>query len=283
MSSFLAGLLLVSLGQADKIETRLLQVQPAVAEEVPWTRTKGQAVILIHGLHFQTIAGSKNPIAHFHDWQKTDSYLVRALAKEHDVYSFAYGQNAGLPELIKLPVIETHIKKLKFMGYREIVLVGHSAGGLLARHFVEDNPNAGVSRVVQVCSPNAGSTLAKASFVLKAEQKVFLTSLTKDVRQKWLLDRGEVKIPPHVSFLSIVGATVPSVGTPGDGVVTCASQWPSDLQSQGIPAAHLPTTHFTVMRSKKTAERVAELIHDNHPRWRPEQVSEFRKTILKSD
>jgi hypothetical protein len=71
-----------------------------------------------------------------------------------------------------------------------------------------------------------------------------------------------------------------SVGTLGDGMVSCRSQWPDDLQRQGIPVARLVTTHHAIMHSKKTAVHLADLIEHEQSRWGRFQVEAARISIL---
>ena len=72
-----------------------------------------------------------------------------------------------------------HVRwRLRQAGYSEVILLGFSAGGVVARQFVEDNPAAGVTRVIQVCAPNLGSPLAKLKSSVGLAQESFLQSLT---------------------------------------------------------------------------------------------------------
>lgn len=264
------------LGFPDPVETLFLQVQPEPKSGME--KTAERAVLLVHGIRLHPFNSTKVAEARLHSWQRPDSPLVKALGKHADVYSFAYGQNVGLEQIASTPALGKAVAKLKFMGYRDIVLVGHSAGGLLARLFVEDFPESGVTAVVQVCAPNEGSTWAKANFSTAKEQDAFLQSLTRKERTKSCEQRAAKKIPPSLQFVCVVGVA----GAYGDGMVSASSQWPADLQKQGIPAVRLNTTHVTVLRAAKTAEKIAQLVCDRHPRWSEEQVKAARKGILVS-
>lgn len=261
----------------DAIDTKFEQVHPPPKLKPIMERSRGQtrAVVLMHGLNL-VASKTKVHLAIFHDWQQPKAQLVQTLGKVGDVFAFAYSQNGTLETVSQAPGLTDAIARLKQMGYEEIVLVGHSAGGLIARLFVEDNPEAGVVRVIQVDAPNLGSSWVKADLVAKKDQDPFLRSLTKEERQKSARKRLDKKIPPNVQFLCIVGAS----SALGDGFVSIPSQWPDDLQSQGIPAIRLNTTHFTVMRSSKIAERLAELASQNIPRWTEETWLARRKQIL---
>jgi pimeloyl-ACP methyl ester carboxylesterase len=211
----------------------------------------------------------------FHDWQAPTSHLVQAFGKHADVYNFAYSQNVPVEAVAQQAALANSVQRLRFLGYEEIILVGHSAGGVIARIFVEDNPKAGVTRVVQISAPNLGSSWAKADIVRK-DQEPFLHSLTKEERVKSTLNRQDRKVPANVQFLCIVGST----GNLGDGLVSVPSQWPEDLQYQGIPAYRFTTTHYLVVRTAASAARVAALAVQPQPRWTEEEKNQRRKAIL---
>jgi hypothetical protein len=141
---------------------------------------------------------------------------------------------------------------------------------------VEDYPGAGVTKVVQVCAPNAGSGWAKLQAVPRNE-KPFLQSLTKDERRRELRDRLDVSIPDDVEFVCVVG----NGAVAGDGVVASRSQWSPDLQAQGIPAVTVAKDHLSMVRSAAGVAMIAELVRTPQPRWSPAQVAEARKAILK--
>jgi pimeloyl-ACP methyl ester carboxylesterase len=245
-----------------------------------WLRSpdRHRAVVLLHGLRPHPFDEGRAGRAELHGWQKPDSKLVKALSKDADVFAFAYSQDVPLDEVVAAPELRQGVARLSSSGYTEIVLVGHSAGGVIARHFVEDNPDAGVTKVVQVCPPNGGSALSRATVAVRAAQGPFLRSLTKDVRQLALRERADKRIPPHVQFVVLVG----NGGVVGDGVVSCRCQWTEELQGQGIPAYALGSIHFLAMRTQAGAEKVAEVVRADHPRWTPEQVAAARRKLLLS-
>jgi pimeloyl-ACP methyl ester carboxylesterase len=257
------------------IETRFVQVAPAQAVRPP---DQVRAVILLHGLKPHPFSKDNVAKASFHDWQLPDSLLVKQLAREADVFSFAYAQTASVDDVAESPDLASAVRRLRERGYREIALVGHSAGGLIARQFVEDNPHAGVTKVIQVCAPNGGSLWASIKAV-RSNQVEFLTSLTRTTRQKVLRDRSDKVIPPNVQFACVVANAV----VIGDGLVQTRAQWTEDLQRQGIPAFALNTTHWFALRGRKGAELVAELIREPLPRWDERKVAEVRRRIFGSD
>ena len=269
---FLACLL-----QQAPVEIRFEQVYPNRGNEgMERSPQQARAVVLIHGLKIHPLHGSLATRAEFHSWQQPGGLLVQTLGKNADVFALAYCQNVDLDTISQSPALERAVAKLNFLGYREIILVGHSAGGVLARLFVEDHPDGPVTRVVQICAPNLGSSWAKAELGSRRIQGLFYQSLTKGWRQNVCRLRKDKAIPADLQFLCVLG----TVGTLGDGLVSCQSQWPEDLQGQGIPVVRLATTHLAVIHSKNTAPVLAELILRDQPRWQAVQVEAARESIL---
>jgi pimeloyl-ACP methyl ester carboxylesterase len=242
-----------------------------------WVRRPDQkrAVVLIHGFHFHLREESARK-AELRPWQLPNSTLVKELARDADVFAFAYGQNASLKTIAAQPTLGEMVARLRRLGYREVVLVGHSAGGLLARQFVEDHPDAGVTKVVQVCSPNEGSPLADVQ--VAEAQRAFLESLTAAARRRSLKERADVRIPKDVQFVCVVASKDGTRTT--DGVVPCASQWSADLRDQGVPARLLTAGHREAVRGSQGAKLVAKLVQEEQPRWKPEQVRAALKEIF---
>ena len=274
-------------GGAPSVETRFHQVHPAAKDKMtlaslerigPMERTPGRtrAVLLVHGIRLHPISNTRVYEPQFHDWQLPGSLLIKSLGRDADVFAYAYGQNTRLETLAAAPSLAQAVGRLRFLGYSEIVLVGHSAGGVMIRLFVEDTPRCGVSKVIQICAPNDGSSWARLNFSVVKDQELLLQSLTRKERLLRNELRAEKRIPADIDFVCVVGGS----GSLGDGLIACNSQWPVDLQKQGIPAIRLNTTHLTVMRSPKTVEKIVELVRESHPRWSEDKVQQMRKSIL---
>jgi pimeloyl-ACP methyl ester carboxylesterase len=269
-------LLLTQVGGPDPVETKFQQVHPIARDGMQRTPGRTRAVLLIHGLSIHPLNKAKIHEPLLHDWQLPGSVLVKALGRDADVFAYAYSQNTSLEKVAESPALANAVAKLRFLGYPEIVLLGHSTGGVVARQFVEDHPRSGVTKVLQVCAPNDGAPLAKLNFTVAKDQEVFLHSLTKRERLVWNELRDDKRIPDNVEFLCVVGAA----GRFGDGMVPCKSQWSVDLQKQGIPAVRLATTHVTVLRSPTTVEKIADLVRESYPRWSQEMIQSHRKSIV---
>lgn len=265
------------LPQAPQVEVKFEQVLPAPPDGKLLGRSRDQtrAVVLMQGLTIHPFSKENVSKPILRDWQQPSSVLAKELVKVGDVFAYAYSQDTNLKEIIEKSQLEAFVAQLRKMGYQEVVLVGHSAGGLIARHFVEDHPDVGVTKVIQVCSPNLGSTWAKVQLVRK-NQRPFLDSLTREARLEILGERKDKRIPGTVQFVCIVG----NGAGEGDGVVGLPSQWSEDLQKQGIPAIPLSATHWQAMRSPKGAETIRSVIQTRQQRWDSERVRKTRKTIL---
>jgi pimeloyl-ACP methyl ester carboxylesterase len=270
-------LLWASLVAGDPVEVRFVQVAPQDRPSAEWRRSAGErrAVVLIQGLMPHPFSKENVRRAALRDWQEPGSPLVKRLAGEGDVYAFAYGQNVAVDEIADHDALWGGLLRLRALGYRDVVLVGYSAGGVIARRVVEEYPDAGVTKVVQVCAPNAGSGWAKLSAV-RGDQKAFLRSLTKEERRREMRARLDVSLPDGVEFVCVVG----TAGVTGDGVVSRRSQWPPDLQAQGVPAVTVTTDHLSMVRSSGGAGAIAELVRKPQPRWSPAKVAAERKSIL---
>jgi pimeloyl-ACP methyl ester carboxylesterase len=274
MNGLLYGLSMLAVLSADP-EMRFVQVAPAAGETLVRTPGQTRAVVLIHGLHVHTLANNKVPQADFASWQQPGSLLVQTLAQDSDVFAFSYGQTVPVDVIPKLPNLRDALHALRELGYREVVLVGHSAGGLIARQFVEDDPDCGVTKVVQVCAPNVGSAWAVLKNGVCPSQKTFVGSLTKKERSLLLQERADKQIPEAVQFVCVVGTGLVT----GDGLVSTRSQWPEDLQQRGIPAVPIGTAHAFTVRGSKGVKLLAELVREPQPRWGPDQVHAMRKRL----
>ncbi len=262
---------------AGPVDTRFVQVAPPAGSVTAFTRTPGRAraVILIHGLRIHPI--SKLGVVHaaLSDWQKSDGALVKQLAGDSDVFAFAYAQTVAADEVADAPDLGDSVSRVRLLGYREVVLVGYSAGGVIARQFVEDNPDAGVTKVVQVCAPNGGSGWASLPPLCR-QQAEFQRSLTKETRRFALGARASRQLPPDLEFVCVVGT-----GTVyGDGLVSKRSQWTDELQHQGVPAVAVGYTHWHILHSKKGVELIASLVREHQPRWDPARVAAAKRQIL---
>src|SRR5204862_7217419 len=155
--------------------------------------------------------------------------------------------------------------------------LAHSAGGLVARQVVEDNPDLGVTKVIQGCVPNAGTPSAKTK--VHASQQAFIDSLTPESRQKALEARGAKRIPAGIEFVCVLGHLDATNET--DGVVPCICQWSPDLRKQCIPVVSLEVSHHQTTRTARGAETLARLVREKQVRWENAQVEQVTQQLFK--
>lgn len=278
------------------VDAKFAQVAPIQKTGKPVRSVdEDRAVILVQGLYMHPFSNKNVSVAMWQDWQEPDSELVGALAEDSDVYSLGYAQNVPVDQICEAARLREKVDRLEKLGYSEIVLVGHSAGGLIARQFVEDFPDAGVTKVVQVCAPNGGSVYGHAEISVRRSQEVFLASLTKQSRQQQLIRRVDKRIPEKVEFVCVLGhqecrfeidlscrffSFRPSADLRGDWIVSSHCQWTRDLQEQGIPVVPVKSCHLWVVQQELGIETIRNLVREPQPRWSPKQVATARLEVL---
>jgi pimeloyl-ACP methyl ester carboxylesterase len=268
-------------GPAATLPTDVWQVAPEVAGRPFWlqnTLRKDRAALLIPGLKIHPLRPARVTRPELHDWQEPRSEMVKALARDFDVFAFGYAQTAAVDVVAHTPGLRETVGQLRQAGYQEIVLIGHSAGGIVARQFVECYPDAGVTRVIQVAAPNAGSDFAaffKTGY--PKSQAPFVQSLAPAARAE-SARRVRSLVSPRVEMVCVVCKLR---GIDGDGLVHLASQWPEDLRQQGIPAVVAASSHWQAPRSGPGVAVIAELARTRLTRWSAEQVDVGRKVLFK--
>ena len=279
VSLFICSCLLAA---SPPVETRFEQLAPTSAATTDADATPKRrpdmrrAVVLLHGLRPQPVNAEAAARAQPSTWEKPQLPIVKALSPDADVYAFHYAQTVSLDDIARLPALAQAVKSLRTAGYDEVALVGYSAGGVIARHFVEDTPNSGVTKVVQVCAPNGGSDWTVLNHGVRAVQAPFVRSLTKEERAAAAKTRADKTIPAQVEFVCVVAA----MNWIGDGVVHRDAQWTPELQAQGVPADVLWVPHVGAMYSTRMANRIAELVKTPQPRWSRDRVVAARPKVL---
>ena len=263
-----------------EVATELWQVAPDAGGK-PWgvpdvAPEKARAVVLIPGLFVHTIQPAKAAVPDRRPWQKPKSALVNALAPDFDVFAFGYAQTVALDEIAKSAGMRDAIARLRKAGYKEIVLVGHSAGGVIARQFVDNNPDAGVTKVIAVAAPFAGAELANLKVGYPKVQAPFVQSLAPDARAE-VAKANKNALSKDVPFACVV-CKLKLVET--DGLVPTRSQWPEEFQKCGVPVIHSSANHFLVMQNAAAAKAIAELAREKLARWSPEEVEKARKVLF---
>jgi len=166
---------------------------------------------------------------------------------------------------------------IKAAGDKEIVLIGHSAGGLVARRVVEVFPDAGVTKVIAVATPFAGSGWANLpGFTMPRTQIPFIQSLSPEARELCAKTR-ESKLPAD---LEVAVVLCKANRRDDDTVVALKSQWSDDLQKQGVPVVQTACNHFEAMTCDPVAKEVARLVNGKIRRWDDDDVAKARRVLF---
>jgi pimeloyl-ACP methyl ester carboxylesterase len=283
MLATITATLLMPLVSTLDLPTAVWQVAPAATAEfngqsLDLKKTKDRAALLVHGLVLRVIHPNKAGKPELHEWQLAKSPLAQSLASDFDVFSFSYAQTTSCDLVASSPGMRDQVEKLRKAGYKEIVLIGHSAGGLIVRQFVERFPKSGVTKVLEVCAPNTGTELATIGVGLPKPQVPFIKSLAPGLRQVAAVE--PIAIDDAIAFCAVVCKVR---GFSHDTLVSVESQWPKDLQKQGIPAVLIGINHFDAMKAPHAVSAIHELAREKLVRWTPEQVEKGRQILFGPD
>lgn len=239
-------------------------------------KTKERAVLLIPGLKLHPVRPALAACPEIHRWQHPRGELVRALAADFDVFALGYAQTVAIDVVARSPALRAAVGLLEKAGYRDIVLIGHSAGGVLARLFVSTYPNTGVTKVITTAAPHGGALLARLPFGYPKVQAPFVQSLTPEARRA--LARP-IDTNPHkrIEMVCVV-ARLPKLFS--DGLVEVDSQWPEECRAAGVPAVLVEINHFEVLMHPASVQQVARLAREKLRRWTPEEVEKAMQLLL---
>jgi pimeloyl-ACP methyl ester carboxylesterase len=259
------------------LPTEIWQVAPDAKTRPGWSNTqkiKDRAVLLVPGLKIHPLRPVLATRPDLHNWQEPNSDLVRTLAKDSDVYSFGYAQITALDVVAQSPGLRDAVANMQKAGYKEIVLIGHSAGGVISRLFVESNPECGVTKVITVAAPHIGSELANLKGGYPKVQATFIQSLAPEARMQAAPRRIDDKIE-----MACVVCKLKRVD--GDGLVHISSQWPEECRKMGIPAVLVQGSHFEAMIGPGGVKAIGELAREKLTRWSTEEVDKARKVLFR--
>ena len=232
--------------------------------------------MLINGLFVHPVRPARATRPWRREWQEPRSDLVKALAKEFDVFAFGYAQTVSVDEVAHAPGLRDAVLRLRKGGYKEVVLVGHSAGGVIARLFVESYPDAGVTKVIAVAAPFAGAEAATVKLGYPRVQAPFVQSLAPEVRTE-IAKANKNPLGKDVEMACVV-CKLKRVET--DGLVYIRSQWTDDLQRCGVPAAFAPVSHFDAMLNPISIKTICDLAREKLTRWSPDEAEKARKVLF---
>ncbi len=279
MNPSLPAVVMVFAAPAANVPTDLWQVAPAArgkAGQLMALRTKDRAVLLIPGLKIHPFRPALSTRPERHNWQEPTGDLVRTLAPDFDVYAFGYAQTAPLDAIAQSPGLRDAVANLKKAGYKEIVLVGHSAGGVIARLFASSYPDAGVTKVIAVAAPHAGAEAAHVQIGYPRIQAPFIQSLLPETRIAARM-AADAKVEQSIPMACVVCKLR---RLDGDGLVNLGSQWPEDCRKCGVPAVLVPVSHWDAMLNPMSAKVIGELAREKLARWSVDEVDKARKLLF---
>lgn len=275
--SFVPALILALMAPVVHMPTKFWQITPRPCDSGVPDRVQDRAALFIHGLIPRPVQVNKAAVPAAHSWQKPDSLMVKRLGADFDLYGFSYAQTLPVDFVAHSRGLAQAVRALKAAGYREIVLIGHSAGGIIAYQFAERYPNAGMTRVVVVAAPLEGSNLARIPTVgLASTQLPFIKSLAPTYRRTQC-EACDRPIPPELEIGCVI-CKMPRLAS--DTIVPITSQWPDPTQKQGIPAILVEVNHFDAVRSQRGVDAVAQLVYGKMIRWSPAQVDQARRVLF---
>jgi len=261
---------------AAELPTELWQITPErkgiFAGNPP--RTKDRAVLLIPGLKIHPFKPAYATRPEIREYQQASSELVRTLAKDSDVFAFGYAQTVSIDAIAQSPGLRAAVTQIKTAGYSDIVLIGHSAGGVIARIFAESHPESGVTKVITVASPHDGSEVAKLKIGYHKVQAAFVESLSPNARSQ----AASSKLDDRLQIACVVCKVK---GIEADGLVCLPSQWPPDCRKVGVPAVLVQTDHWHAMLAPSAIKTLSELAKEKLARWSPEEVDKAQKVLLR--
>jgi pimeloyl-ACP methyl ester carboxylesterase len=202
-------------------------------------------VILVHGLWFGAWAMAR---------------LARKLrAAGFEVRRFAYPSTAGQ--------LDAHSRQLlefaRQSGSGRLHFVGHSLGGLVCLHMLNENPELPSGRVVLLGSPLDGSTIARRSQRIPGGEKLL-------GQVKTALENGYGKLPSDRQTGMIAGTRaiglgllLGGAGTPGDGTVAVTETRTTGLKDHLL----LPVTHTGMLYSAEVARQTAYFLQTGSFDW----------------
>ncbi|MCE9565585.1 MAG: hypothetical protein K8U57_26485 [Planctomycetes bacterium] len=261
---------------AAELPTELWQITPErkgiFAGNPP--RTKDRAVLLIPGLKIHPFKPTYATRPVIREYQQASSELVRSLAKDSDVFAFGYAQTVSLDAVAQSPGLRATVAQIKNAGYSDIVLIGHSAGGVIARIFAESHPESGVTKIITVASPHDGSEVAKLKIGYFKVQAAFVESLSPDARAQAARGKFDDKLQMACVVCKVKGIEA-------DGLVCLPSQWPADCRKAGVPAVLVQTDHWHAMLAPASIRTICTLTSEKLTRWSQEEVEKGQKVLFR--
>lgn len=279
MNGVVTALAVFSFSPAQELSTALWQIVPHAEGEVRALNvTRQKAVLCIPGLYPHPIQPSKALAPEKHPWFEPRAPLLAALAPDFDVYALGYAQTLPLDAVASSSGMRSAVARLKRAGYREIVLIGHSAGGIVAHQFAERYPDSGVTKIIPVAAPYLGSDLAEIGFGLPKTQVAYIKSIAPQPRRE-----ATALLTPLPKHIDICCVSCKITYLTNDILVNLESQWPPEVRRHGIPTTLVGVNHFDALKAPQAVEQVTLLAKSRLTRWNEEDVARAEKVLFGPD
>jgi pimeloyl-ACP methyl ester carboxylesterase len=202
-------------------------------------------VILVHGLWFGPWA-----MARLSKKLQAEGFAVRR---------FSYASTAGQLDAHSQALLEF----ARQSGSGRLHFVGHSLGGLVCLHMLNENPDLPPGRVVLLGSPLDGSAIARRSRRIPGGDKLL-------GQVKTALENGYGRLPAGretgmlAGTRSIgLGMLLGGAGKPGDGTVAVTETRATGLKDHLL----LPVTHTGMLYSAEVARQTACFLRTGSFDW----------------
>lgn len=202
-------------------------------------------VILVHGLWFGPWA-----MARLARKFQAEGFTVRRFA-----YASTAGQLAGHSQQL--------LEFARQSGSGRLHFVGHSLGGLVCLHMLNQKPDLPAGRVVLIGSPLDGSNIARRSQKIPGADKLL-------GQVKTALESGFGQLPPGRETGMIAGTRdiglgmlLGGAGKPGDGTVAVAETRTIGLKDHLL----LPLSHTGMLYSSEVARQAACFLRSGSFDW----------------
>jgi pimeloyl-ACP methyl ester carboxylesterase len=273
----LAGL--IALSPAVELPIMFWGISPEAKDPAAISQLKPKqtrAVVVVHGLLPRPLHPERANLPDPHSWQNPKGELVKLLVASADVYGVSYAQTVPVDLVALSKGLRDGIAALKSVGYQEIILVGHSAGGIIVRSFASTFPESGVTKVVTVAAPHTGSGWTNFPMRFWPKPQIpFIESLAEGYRA--VATRDAKPFPKELPVCCIV-CKLPRLDS--DTMVGVKSQWPPDLQTQGIPAILVRCHHFEAMTNADSIKAMTEAVNGKLLRWSGEETEKAQRILF---
>ena len=193
---------------------------------------------------------------------KDFEYLISKLDKEkYQPWVYQYPSGLRLDGIAA--GLNYEIEKLrKKHGFKKIVLVAHSMGGLVSRTYIkryQNKENSVVEKYISISSPYGGHDLA--AFGVRNETKSFVAAWIDMVPGSKFQDRmysTKLKIPFHLIYGNY--SKIKDTAKKGDGTVSLKSMLQPEVVKDAVKTYEFDEDHMTILSSDEVFKTMQKII-----------------------